>query len=717
MSRILFFLVAIIAVILAVLVFAPGIVPTAAFKPRIEAAASNAMGREVTIGDELSFKLLPRAAFHVEELTIANADGFEGDYLVKVAEADIGVNLFKLLSDSVEVDRFILTEPEINLARTATGAVNWNLAEGGAPADTTEAEQSAGNRTFRDVRLGDVRIINGKAQFRDGDANKTYAASDINLGILLKSLNEPLEVEGDMVFQGEPTKVDIVLTNLSNMMAKEPSNLKLDMTIGKTTAGADLTVETKNDLRYSGPIDFNAPDLPAFASLVGTALADAPGFDRLAFSGEVDGGGDALRLSGANISFDDITADGTLNLDWSGAKPKAGGVLSTDKLDLRPYMPPPAQSQTGFPEWSTAEMDFTSLRNVDAEFDISTDAIFLNDLEIGESRLKMRVENGRMTADIPELAMYGGQGSGRLVVNARGATPSFSGNLDMNAVNAQPLSLDLLKHDNLLGLGSFKFDFTAAGASQAAIMNSLDGDGGFDIANGALKGVNIAKMARAVMEFQEGFNPAALSRAVTEARGANETTDFSELLSNFKITDGLVNAPTIALNGPYLTMSGNGAINLPQQTIDLRLSPRATTTVDGVDGRTIAIPLRIGGTFAKPTIGIDAESLIRSGAQQQILDLLGGLGNRNEEPADGEASAEDGDAEPKEETPEDTALRAIQGIFGAPKKDEQEGGSNDGGGNGGSASTEEDLATEAIGAIFGQIGKTEEPEEEEEKSE
>ncbi len=711
MSRILFFLVAVVAVILAVLVFAPGIVPTAAFKPRIEAAASNATGREVTIGDELSFKLLPRAAFHVEELIIANADGFEGDYLVKVAEADIGVNLFKLLSSSVEVDRFVLTQPEINLASAANGAVNWNLAEGDAPADTPATEEAAGNRSFRDVRLGDVRIIGGKAQFRDGVANKTYTASDINLGILLKSLNEPLEVEGDMVFQGEPTKVDIVLTNLANIMANEPSNLKLDMTIGKTTAGADLTVETKDALRYYGPIDFNAPDLPAFAALVGTALADAPGFDRLAFSGDVDGGGDALRLSGANISFDDINADGALNLNWAGAKPKAGGVLSTEKLDLRPYMPPSTQSSAGFPEWSTATMDFTSLRNIDAEFDISTDAIFLNDLEIGESRLKLRVENGRMTADIPELAMYGGQGSGRLVVNVGGGTPSFSGNLDMNAVNAQPLSLDLLKHDNLLGLGSFKFDFTATGASQAAIMDSLNGDGGFDIANGALKGVNIAKMARAVMAFQDGINPIALSQAVTQARGANETTDFSEFLSNFKITDGLVNAPTISLNGPYLTMSGNGAINLPQQTIDLRLSPRATTTADGVDGRTIAIPLRIGGTFANPTIGIDAESLIRSGAEQQIRGLLGGLGNRNEEPAEGDAPAEDADAEPTEETPEDTALRAIQGIFGAPKKDEQEGGGDGGGGDGGSASTEEDLASDAIGAIFGQIGKSEKPQE------
>ncbi len=663
MSRIFFFLVSIVAVLLAIAVFAPGLIPTATFKPRIEAAASAAIGREVTIGDDLSFRLLPRAAFHVEALTIANAEGFDGDYLMRVAEADIGVNLFKLLANAVEVDRFVLTGPEINLVRKADGAVNWNF----AASDAEDAAATEGARAPRDIRLGDVRIVDGSAHYSDAAAAKTYSAEDIDLNIFLKSLKEPLEVDGKMIFQGEPTTLDIVLTNLATIIAGKPSNLKLDVAIGATKAGADLNIETGERLRYSGPIDIDAPDLPAFAALVGTELADAPGFDRLLLSGDVAGGDEALSLTDAHIGFDDIKAEGVLNLDWSGVKSKASGVLSTDKLDLRPYMPPPTTSSEGFPEWSTAKMDFTSLRNVDADFDISANAIFLNDLEIGESRLKLRIDNGRMTTDIPELAMYGGQGSGRLVVNARGAKPSFSGNLDMNAINTQPMSLDLLKHDNLLGLGSLKFDFTAAGGSQAAIMSSLNGDGGFDIANGALKGVNIAKIVRAAAALQQGINPATLTTAVSAARGADETTDFSEFLSNFKITNGLVNSPTISLNGPYLTMSGKGVINLPQQTINLRLSPRATTTADGKDARTVAVPMRVGGTFAEPTIAVDIEAYLRSGGVKQIRDLLGGIGKRKPAPADGDEAAPE--AEPQEETSEETALRAIESIFGAPDEE------------------------------------------------
>jgi AsmA protein len=699
MSRILFIAVAILAVALAVLLFLPGLIPVAAFKGRIETAASTALGREVTIGDNLSFRIFPHTAFHVEALQIANAEGFEGDYLARVDEADIGVKLIPLLSQSVEIDRFVLTRPDIRLARSQSGAVNWNLA-----GESATEEGAAGGSAPRELKLGDVRIVEGSARYEDAEAGKTYAFEDIDLAVVLKSLAEPLEAKGAMRFQGAPTKVDMVLTSLADMIAKEPGNLKLNLDIGEASAGADLTIATKDGLRYSGPMTLDAPDLPALAALMGTELADAPGFDNLSVKGDIDGGETAMRLENAAITFDDIAAQGAVSLNWAGARPKASGVLSTDKLDLRPYMPPPVENAEGFPAWSEAPMDFASLNNIDAEFDISTNAIYVNDLEFGESRLKLTLDAGRMTADIPELSMYGGQGSGRVVVNARGATPSFAGNFDVGAVKAQPLSADLFKHDNLLGLGSFNLNFTAIGASQAAIMQTMDGSGGFDIADGALKGVNIAGLVRAVGEFQTGFNPAALQRAVAEARGPQQQTDFSEFLSDFSITDGLVNAPTIALNGPYLTMNGTGSINLAAQTIDLRLSPRGTTTLDGQGGRAITVPIRVGGTFSKPTIGIDAESLARTGLQQTLQNVISGAGKKD---------GEEGATETK-----DPARSLLEGVLGGkPKPAEDTGEPKPEDDQSSKASTEETLIKEGLNSLFGRKKAQpaeEEPAEEEE---
>ena len=292
-----------------------------------------------------------------------------------------------------------------------------------------------------------------------------------------------------MDLQGQPTTIDLVLTTLRAITNKEPANAKIEFTLADASGGADLEITASDDLSYSGPTRFSAPNLDTVAAFAGVTLADGPGFDSLDVKGDLEGGGTALRLTNATINFDAIAAQGVFDLDWGGARAKAGGILSTTSLDLRPYLPEPATGQPeGVPEWSTDNIDFSSLRNLDGAFDISADAVYLNGLTFTDTRLKLTIENGRLVAEIPELTMYGGQGSGQLVVNARSATPSFSGTFDLGAVRAEGLTADLLKIDNLLGLGAFKFNFNASGANQAAIMSTLDGGGDFDLAEGALKG-------------------------------------------------------------------------------------------------------------------------------------------------------------------------------------------------------------------------------------
>lgn len=687
------FIAAVIALVLllaGLVIVAPGLVPVGAYKGRIETAASNALGRKVTIGDGLSFKLVPQTSFHVAELELANEEGFDAPFLAHVKAADIGVKLMPLLKGEVEITRFVLTEPEINLARAKDGRVNWNLAGGGAPAEGGEVQQP------RDVRLGDVRIVSGKARFDDGSAGKSYAFDDINAEVRLKSLKEPLEVDGAMNFEGAPSRVKLVLSSLSKMMAKEPANLKLDLTLGQAQATADLVVATANDLSYTGPVALDAPDLPAFAKLMGAAIADGPGFDKLKVEGEATGGSNSLRLAAAKIAFDAIDATGDVGLAWGGARPKASGRLAVGSLDLRPYLPPPATSAQGFPAWSEEKIDFSSLRNIDADFDLTADKIFLNDLKFGESRMKLKIDGGRMVADIPELGMYGGGGSGQLVVNAREATPSISGKFDVGSVQAQPFTTDLMKTDRLLGLGGFKLDFAASGSSQAAIMRSMDGSGGFDVADGALKGINLAKLARVVDDIRKGgLNPTAITNAIATAQKPDEKTDFNELLSKFSIVNGAVSAPTISMKGPFLAMTGTGDINLPGQTLDLRLAPRATTTIDGEGGQALAIPVRVVGTFSQPKLTIDMEALLRGRLQGGLQDFLNKAIRKDQPATQGDGAT--GEAAPANADP---ARQILDGILGPKPGGGQSGTGTDPSATKTATQVEETILNQGLNQLF-----------------
>ena len=681
MNKLIAALIALVVLIAAIIVLAPNLVPVNSYKDKIETQASKSIGRDVSFGDDLSFKLFPRTAFSVSDLTIANGEGFEGDNFAAVERADIGVRLIPFLfGGNVAIDKFVLTRPVINLQRRADGEANWEL--------KNEAENAPqGERAApKNIELGDVRIIEGQAAYSDAVSGNAYSIEDINVAIKLDSMSEPLEIDGDLIFEGAPTTIDLVLTTPADLQANRGANIKLNAEIDQARLGADLALAAGDALSYEGPISVNAPDLAALAKVFGIALEDAPGFDKLSLSGQAKGAGDNIEISGATIQFDAIDAGGDIAFNWAGAKPKATGSLNVGALDLRPYLPPPAQNAQGFPAWSEAPMDFSSLRNVDADLNVRAERVMLNDLKFGESQMRIAVENGRMVADIPRLSMYGGGGSGRVVVNARRATPSFAGNFNTTSVQAEPFALDVLKNDRVLGVGSMRFDFTASGASQKAIMQSIDGKGGFDLNDGALKGVNIAKLAKAASDLYEGgsVNPAAIANAISTARQPAEQTDFSKFISEFVIENGLMRAPTISLEGPYLTMTGQGAVNLPNQTIDIRLSPRASTSADGKEGRSVAIPVKIGGTFGQPTMSIDAESLIRGRAESAIKDIIGGaFGSSDGENGDEEDNAaksilrgvlggSDESDTATDNTAEEGVVDAITSIFGSRRKDSKE---------------------------------------------
>ena len=692
MHRFILAVLALIVLLVAILVVAPGLIPVGAYKARVEAAASQTVGRTVTFGENIQLKIIPRTGFRVNDLEIANAEGFDAPYLAHVKSAEIGVKLFPLFRGAVEVDRFILTEPDINLARAKDGRVNWDLASAKEPA----AESSTGE--LNELKLGDVRIVDGKAAYADAAAGKKYAASDIDIALRLASLSEPLEAKGTMTFEGAPSRVDLVLTSLAALMRKEDANLKLDVALGAMEAGADVVVKTKDALSYSGPVKFNAPDLRAFAALIGSPIPQSPGFDKLAVDGVASGDANGVRLSGAKIKFDAIDAAGDLALGWTGPRPKATGRLSAGSLDLRPYLPPPTESAQGFPAWSEDKLDFSGLKNIDADIEIAADKIFLNDLEFGQSRMRLEIADGRMTADIPELDLYGGGGSGQLVVNARTPTPTIAGKFDISSVDAQPFSLDLMKTDRLLGLGGLKIDFTASGSSQAAIMRSLDGSGGFDVADGALKGINLVKLANSIEAiYKGGLNPTAITAAVAAAQRPDEETDFSQLLSQFSIKDGLVSAPTISMNGPYLTLVGVGDVNLPGQTLDLRLAPRVTSTIDGAGGTAFTIPLRVSGSFSKPKPEIDLAALAKGQGAQFLRGLIDSFGKKDEAATGPEGAKK-----------EDAALKVLEGVLGGTKPAEA-GEATDAGEAGAPPTLKDAVAEEALKQLFGKKKPAESP--------
>ena len=117
------------------------------------------------------------------------------------------------------VDQFILVEPVINLEVAQNGRPNWQFAPAGAqpaPATPTASQPSAasdGGSPLSQLRLGDVRIENGKLTYRDAKAGTTETLEAVNLKLKLPSIEQPFDAEGSVTWKGKPIKVTAHVAN------------------------------------------------------------------------------------------------------------------------------------------------------------------------------------------------------------------------------------------------------------------------------------------------------------------------------------------------------------------------------------------------------------------------------------------------------------------------------------------------------------------------
>lgn len=597
-------------------------------KQKVETAASEATGRAVTIGDNPSISVFP-PSIKVNALTVANADGFSAPYLLSVDQAELGVKLAPLFSKKVELTAFRLTNPDIRLQTNKAGKANWVLG-GSAPAPT---DSDNGALPVSDVSLGDVVISNGKIVFESGDGG-VWNAENANLTMRLTSLDDATTLNGKMTLQGEPATVSATFDTPRSFLEAGAATLTLDATVGKNSAKTSLDIT--NPMSFSGNLDVDIPALRSLIALAGAKIETPNGFERARLRGEVSGDADTLAFKpGTELLFDDITGTGNITIELSGPRPKISGAFSSPKLDLTPYLPEPTQAKpspgAGFPAWSDDPMDFSALRTADFDLKLTADAIKLPTLDVGRSVVDVTGSAGRVVATLKESALYGGTGSGTVTLDARaGRAVRIVPDVTLTGINVGDFADAFAGVDRLVGKGDLRIDLATSGRSQAEWVNNLDGDVTLAVDKGALKGINLGKIARGTYDAYQslregGINSATvlstLSTLTTSARGPAETTDFSSMDVGLDLTKGAAVSRRINISGPYFAITGDANINLGRQEMRMTLTP-SVSAVEGEGKVTMPVPILVSGTFSQPKIGLDTGPLIRNAATKGVSDVL-----------------------------------------------------------------------------------------------
>ncbi len=587
-----------------------------AFFPKELAAAEaerrieEATGRELTLGAvDLSF--WPALGFSAEAAVLSNPEGFPAEEPFIAAERIVfAVALMPLLTGKVEVKQLIFEGADVRLVARAEGGANWDF--------PTDPNQSQDQASIEDLRLDDVRFVDGRISFQ-GAEGEPLVLEDVDASLALRSLDEPAQLTTAFTYRGQRLDIESEIDLPRAVLDQGETPLSASISSALVEASFNGVFDAATGA-LTGSTEARGASVRQLMAWLGSPMGEGGGFGAFSLAAQMAREDDTTTFTDATVRLDNINATGTLSLVApDGAKMRVTGALRSPSVNLNPYLPAAPQGEGGVntgAAWSTTPLDLSGLRALDADLTLSIGALQFQRMDFSDVEMSLRVADGAADARLTQISLYGGGGTARLVADGSGETPRIAAELNAQNIQAEPLLRDAIGFDRIVGRGQLRASLVGAGGSQAAIMRSLRGTSSFSFNDGQWKGVNLAQVARTVQSALSG----------QAAAGGGGGTDFAELAADFTVSNGAAATENLRLLNPFVRLEGRGIIDIGAQSIDMRISPRAVNSMQGQGGQLnaagLGVPFRVSG----PWSGVSFRPALEDIVQSQLGQILGDRG-------------------------------------------------------------------------------------------
>ena len=308
---------------------------------------------------------------------------------------------------------------------------------------------------------------------------------------------------------------------------------------------------------------------------------------------------------------------GPLRLDFSlqdfGA-PRFKLDADLARLDLNPFLFVSERANTEpkeMPDVTPARLDVSWLQGWRANGSLRVGDLRLGRLSLQRVQLGLNAGDNNLLLEPLMANLYGGTLLGSVQLHF-GQQPRMHIRQSLANMNVAPLLQDLLGTSRLEGVGDARLDLRLEGADSNTLKHSLNGRIELALKQGALRGINIGQ----AMGLAGTGREHAVQQVDLEAK-----TDFTALLANFNIDQGVAVTDDLRLESPLLTIRGDGRIDWPGDMLQYKLvttlesSKTKAGKKSGVNLSGVQVPLTIEGPLASPHYSADLRPLIERLAQ------------------------------------------------------------------------------------------------------
>ncbi|MGS0674607.1 AsmA family protein [Shewanella sp. 0m-4] len=594
------FFISILGLVLALVLYVTLIFDPNDFKPQIVDLVKEETGRELIIGSDLSWTFFPTLGIKLGQITLSNPDGFQNPSMLAVNEVVAEVALMPLFKKEVEISQLNLDGLTLMLETQKNGRTSFDGLSGeagkNANADKSTANATSGSSLAR-LDIGGITITNTKIVNINHAAQteQVFALKELTLGRFQLGEFAPLK------YEFSATLPDMNLVSQGEGQIKVAHDLKT-ITINDFVIGNQVTGEGLPNGKLK--VDLN------------TSLVVALEKQTL-----------SLVLSSLNAA--NIDASGSLDVAYGHTVPSVVAKLEVGDVDLDALRPKGEAQQTkdSKPSPSSAkavEPDLTAMKKVNLDVDVRVKSVKVANLKTQNWVMQLVMKGG--VADMKQLSadLYGGKVNASAKIDGRNKVAQYQFNERLTGVDIRALLIDMADIDMLDG----KANFNVTGKGKSLIPDNLKknliANGQFEIADGAIHGVNIPQMIREAK--------AKLGGDLSAGSGSTEQkTDFTSMTGSFNIANGVITNPDLDMASPLIRLKGKGTANILNEALDYKLTTSVVGSLEGQGGDKrdalygVEIPFLITGTMSEPKFALDTKALLDSKLKDETNKLKDSL--------------------------------------------------------------------------------------------
>lgn len=352
--------------------------------------------------------------------------------------------------------------------------------------------------------------------------------------------------------------------------------------------------------------------------------ADASVLQRSTLNFGLQGTTQQVEISNLKMQLDDSTLTGSAQVK-NFTDPAIQFALNLDAIDLDRYLPPPTEgpSESAPPPpaeataAAAAELPVETLRELNMNGTAQVGRLKAGGLTAEDIKLTVKAKEGKLNTTQKVGSFYQGNYSSSATLDvSRSEVALWSVEEELKGVQAGPMLADLLGEKRLSGTTELTAHLKGRGVTADQLKANTQGTVSFAFQDGAVHGINIARIIR---EAQARLKGEALPASAEENK-----TDFTILSGSLQIADGIVRNDDLTAKSPLLRVTGEGQVNLVTEQVDYLIKPVLVKTLEGQGGteleelKGIPIPIRVVGDLDSPSYKLDTEALVDATARAKI---------------------------------------------------------------------------------------------------